>query len=260
MRKTDCHIHPLFTPFDEAACWAEIDKLLPRMDRVGIDTGCIMPLFSSLGSGWAHPGRDETAFAADMLAEIINRYRHRFYGLLWVNPYHAEDFLFPLIEESFRAGAIGGVKLLTEMNVRDEKIGELAGFLEDKDIPVLIHCFKNSFETRLYESTPSDVAYLAECHPRLRIVMAHLKGCGFRGMQEVKGLSNVWVDSSGAWPEDGYLAYTLKTLGPERVLCGSDYPGRDMAVSIGRIDSLEIPQAARENIFFKNTDRLFGRR
>jgi len=254
---TDCHVHPRFLVNDGAACDAAVAHVLACMGRAGIDRCVLTPMTVGRG-GWLYPGMDETAFTVETLAAAKRAHPGRFYSLIWVNPYHGDDFLFPLIEGSFRSGAIDGVKLLTEMNVRDERIGRLAAFLEARDIPVLIHCFYNTEGPSLFESNPSDIVYLAERHPGLRIVMAHLKGCGFRGMQEVRPYPNISVDTSGAWPEDGYLEYTMDALGSERILFGSDYPGRDMAVAAGRVESVGMPEADRDNIFYRNADRVFG--
>ena len=86
--------------------------------------------------------------------------------------------------------------------------------------------------------------------------MAHLVGCGFRGVLAVKDLPNVFVDTSGAFPEEGLIEYAVEHLGAERVLYGSDLPIRENAVKIGSILGAAIPAEAKRQIFYGNTARL----
>ena len=87
-------------------------------------------------------------------------------------------------------------------------------------------------------------------------IMAHLGGDRHRGVQYIKKHPNVSVDTAGSYQEDGYLEYALNELGPDRILYGSDYPGRDFATSLARIDSLELPTAVKEKLFAGNALRF----
>ena len=250
---TDCHVHPIYASHDEAAFAASMEALRDCMERAGIKRCCLMPLtFNALT-------RADTAFVADRLAWVRDTYPGLCFNLLHINLLHGDAFLFPLIEKLWRDGAIHGIKILNDRKVGDQRAQPLAAFLEERDIPVLIHSFYNTQGNGFGESTPADIRTLANRHPRLRIVMAHLKGCGFRGMQEIKDCPNVWVDTSGAWQEDGYFAYALEHLGPERILFGSDYPGRDMATAAARVDSVDMGGADRELVLNGNAERIFGR-
>ncbi len=76
-------------------------------------------------------------------------------------------------------------------------------------------------------------------------------------MQDIKHCPNVFVDTSGSQPEDGYLEYALKTLGADRILFGSDYPIRDIATQLGRIDSVEMCKRDREKVLSENALMFF---
>jgi predicted TIM-barrel fold metal-dependent hydrolase len=60
--------------------------------------------------------------------------------------------------------------------------------------------------------------------PNVRVIMAHLTGCGVRGVLAARDCDNLLVDTSGAAPEAGIVAYAVEKLGVERVLYGSDAP------------------------------------
>ena len=255
----DCHVHPGLTLDDRSSAEKEFGRLLDCMERVEIDKACVSPMVTGAGSTWYFPGKEHVAFSAECLAEIMENQADRFYSLLWLNPYHDVEFSVGLVRKYILEGNINGVKLWTEMNARDKKLDALVDFLELHDIPVLFHCFYHTWGKSFFESDPSDIADLAGRHPGLRIVMAHLRGCRYRGVQDIKGFPNVSIDTSGSGAEDGYLEYALKELGPDRILFGSDYPGRDFAAQRARIDTLELPPEVRNKLFCDNAVKIFGR-
>jgi predicted TIM-barrel fold metal-dependent hydrolase len=50
--------------------------------------------------------------------------------------------------------------------------------------------------------------------------MAHLCGCGYRGVEFIADFPNVYVDTSGGQAEDGFLQYAVKRIGANRLLYG----------------------------------------
>ena len=255
----DCHVHPIFIKDDIKSCEKEVEKLLDCMKRVGIDKANMIPVVVSNNDEWLFPGKGHIIFSAEFLTETIKKHPGRFFSLLWINPYLDLDFLKELVKKYILNGCINGIKLLTEMNASDERLEPLAGFLEEHDIPILFHCWYKTVGKVGFESNPSEIAYLARRHPKLRITMAHLRGCRYRGVQDIKKLPNVAVDTCGSESEDGYMEYALRELGPDRILFGSDYPGRDFATQKARIDSLELKPEMKEKIFYRNAVKFFGR-
>jgi glutamate-1-semialdehyde 2,1-aminomutase len=65
-------------------------------------------------------------------------------------------------------------------------------------------------------------------YPNLRLILAHAAR-GFNphhtilGIHALRGLSNVWFDTSGV-TDGGAIEAILQTFGPQRVLYGSDFP------------------------------------
>jgi predicted TIM-barrel fold metal-dependent hydrolase len=251
----DIHVHVSLARYDNDSCKRVTDKLLDCMERTGIDKVNLMPMMVSSGPGYFYTKKDMT-FCAEYLARIQNEYPDRFLSMLWTNPNIEISFLKGLIREYIINGPINGVKLHADMNAADRRLEPLAGFLEEHNIPVLYHCFDNVLGKYVKESDPSDIACLARKFPALRITMAHLGGDRHRGVQYIKKHPNVSVDTAGSYQEDGYLEYALNELGPDRILYGSDYPGRDFATSLARIDSLELPTAVKEKLFAGNALRF----
>jgi len=247
----DVHVHPMLR-FGNAACFDEEEaKLLDCMDRAGIEKSNAIPIATNERGFTAYTNTDVIEYMASFLYKILERNPRRFYSMIWLNPYLPMDVLSDFIRRYVLNGPFNGIKILYEMKVSDRKFEPLAAFMEKYDVPVLIHAWYNNFQAYA-ECEPCDIACLAGKFPGLRILMAHLRGSRFRGVQDIKKHKNVSIDTCGSESEDGYLAYALKELGPERVVYGSDYPGRDFSASIGRIESLDMPDEVREKIFSQN--------
>ena len=249
--KTDIHVHPILKPGDRSGFETETALLIDCMDRAGIDRANIIPIMYDVVL-------DEEAieFLASYLIPALARHPDRFFGMLWLNPLLPIGYLSDTVKKYIIDGPVHGVKLLCELNASDERMEPLAAFLEEYGVPVLIHSWYNNLSANKNESAPRDVARLAAKFPALKIVMAHLRGAGFRGVQDIKKHPNVSIDTSGSESEDGYLAYALRELGPDRVLFGTDYPGRDFSAAIGRIESVEISRGDRDMIFNSNAEKF----
>ena len=100
------------------------------------------------------------------------------------------------------------------------------------------------------------MADLAKRFPRVRLIFAHMGGIRQRGILDIKDLDNVAVETSGSQPEEGLVEYAVRRLGSERVYYGSDWPCRDLGTQIGRILDADVGDADKDNIFFRNAQRL----
>ena len=101
-------------------------------------------------------------------------------------------------------------------------------------------------------------AALARRHPDVKIIMAHLTGCCFRGVREAKGCANLYIDTSGGYPEEGLVEYAAEHLGADHVLYGSDLPIRENTVTIGRILGARLSVADKQKMLYGNTARLLN--
>lgn len=244
----DLHVHLNLEKDDEGSSGAAVGKLLDCMDRVGVRKANIIPMVVKNGGHLDFLNERSTLFCAEFLNKAVNKHKNRLFSMIWLNPYLETGFLRDIIRKYVIGGYINGVKLLTEMNASDKRLEPLAALLEEYDIPLLYHCWYKTVGKGYSESDPSEISRLAGKFPGLRIVMAHLGGCRCRGVQEIKKHKNVLIDTSGSFYEDGYLEYALKELGPDRVLFGSDYPGRDMAAQMSRIYSVEMKPEDRRKL------------
>jgi hypothetical protein len=253
----DMHIHPMLNRRDPEGWRARTDELIDCMGRAGVDKANVVPMLTGGAGLSSYYTESCVTFLADSIVKMISGNGDRFFSMIYVNPFLDTGFLTDIVKKYILNGPVNGIKLLAEMLASDERLEPFAAFLEKNGVPVLYHSWYNNNQGYT-ESKPCDIAALAAKFPGLRITMAHMRGARFRGIQDIKKHKNVWVDTSGSECEDGYLEYTLRELGPDRIIHGSDYPGRDLATARGRIESLDVPAEVREKIFARNAERFIS--
>jgi predicted TIM-barrel fold metal-dependent hydrolase len=125
------------------------------------------------------------------------------------------------------------------------------------NVPVLQHSWsQTNIRQRRFHSDPADTALLARRFPQVQVIMAHLTGCGFRGVLEAKGIPNLVIDTSGGLPEANLVEYAVEHLGADHVVYGSDLPIRETATTMGRILGSEISDDAKRRILYGNAKRI----
>lgn len=179
-------------------------------------------------------------------------------GFCHLNPSHPAEFQRAEIRRVFAHPAFLGVKLECSLNCRKPELDPIMEELEAQGRILLHHCWYKATGNCPEESNPSDIAHLARRFPRVTIVMAHLAGCGIRGVEMIADCPNVLVDTSGGQPEAGFIEYAVRRLGAERIVYGSDAPCRDFAAQTAKVEEAEISDADRELIFHGNTERILG--
>jgi hypothetical protein len=124
-------------------------------------------------------------------------------------------------------------------------------------VPVLQHTWSmTNIRKRNLHSDPEDTAALARRHPNVQVIMAHLTGCGYRGVLEAKGVDNLVVDTSGGYPEAAILDFALEHLGADHVVYGSDLPIRETAITLARITGTAMSADERAKILYGNARRI----
>ncbi len=247
----DIHVHPRLD--DEPLHTAE--KLLRLGSEAGIER--MLLLGDVLRFGY-DPGPEQVVRINDLTIDLVQRWPQRFDGLCFLNPAHPAGFLHKEIERCMAIQGFHGIKLEVAVNARDPRLDAIMAELEQRQAFLLHHAWYKTVGKAHQESTPADIADLASRWPRVRIVMAHLTAAGHRGVQDIKPYPNVLVDTSGSQPFAGIVEYGVHQLGAERLLFGSDAPGRDFGVQMGRIMGADITDADRQLILQTNAKRLLG--
>lgn len=149
-----------------------------------------------------------------------------------------------------------GIKLWVARRATDPGLDPILRRAVELGVPVLQHAWIKTTGNLEGESFPADVADLARRHPQAQIIMAHLNGCGLRGLEDVADCPNVVIDTSGGDPESGVVEAAVERLGRHRIAFGSDAPGRHFAVQLGKVLGADLPEAVKRDILWNNAARL----
>ena len=141
-----------------------------------------------------------------------------------------------------------GVKLHTigqRLDPDDPGLRPLFDLCSRRSLPVIAHCGPDRHGRDF--ATPAAFAPVLRRFPSLPLVLAHLGGAAWRDVPALAAehpgvrfdLSEIvsWTGSERGPSEEG-LAALVRTVGPERVLFGSDFPWYDPAEVVARVEAL----------------------
>jgi predicted TIM-barrel fold metal-dependent hydrolase len=186
--------------------------LLDAMDSNGIDAAIVQPF----------PGCGDPRAAHDAIANLAVQRPGRIWGLASMNPHVGEDAYRREIERCVRDLRFVGVKLHTIGHAVNPtgrigaRVFEAAALFR---APVMIHTGPG-----VPFALPAAALPLARRYPDLPIVLAHA-GHGIFTAEAVAVASacpNVMLETSWCTPQA--IRGMVRSLGPDRVLFGSDMP------------------------------------
>ncbi len=110
----------------------------------------------------------------------------------------------------------------------------------------------------------AEMRYLADRFPDTTIVFPHLGGSRneiFERIDIVARHKNAYIDISGSGHERvGILERAVKEIGARRVLYGSDFTINEPGGVIARVRNAFLTEEEREDILFRNVERLLAER
>lgn len=256
MRIIDAHLHPDRFHDDGSGPFRSPEYLIRYMDSLGVEKA--MALGDVLQYG-PLPTKAQISSINDSNWSLLESYSHRLVGLCFIHSYQDAAFIRSEIERCVVNGPFVSIKC-EYPNAAGEHLDKLMPVAEEFGLVVLQHAWDISWrpERRDLQSDPADVAALARRYPNVKILMAHLTGCGLRGMREIAACPNVWTDTSGSQAFSRIIEDAVSILGSERILFGSDYPMRDLAPQLGRILDADLTETDRQKILADNAIQLFG--
>jgi predicted TIM-barrel fold metal-dependent hydrolase len=217
----------------------------------------VVNLGDVIGFGY-HPTPEQIQRINDETAASVVAFPDLFIGFCHVNPEHPSDFSVAEIERCVRERGFRGVKLEATVVARDARLDPVMEAARRLGVPVLHHAWYQAVRETEGESTPADIADLASRFPDVPVIMAHLGGARIRGVLDVRPRENVVVDTSGSQPMGELVEYAVATIGADRIVYGSDAPGRDFSAQLGRVLGARIGDADRRKILAGNAARILG--
>lgn len=172
-----------------------------------------------------------------------------------------------LLGECDRIAGLGllGVKFHPEyqqFGILEERLNPLWDKLESLKFPALFHAGSDiGFMGQAPHSRPADFALLAERHPGLTIICAHLGG--WRNWDEVESDlagAPVYLDTSFSkcWMTDQeQFERIIRKHGVSKVLFGTDSPWSPLDCALREIEETGLTDEEKAAIFYGNAAEIF---
>lgn len=227
-------------------------RLIHFADRLDIARLCVY-----MGFPWSkNPTPEQLRSENDQVIQALSHWHHRAFGFAYASAEHVDASLRE-IDRLVAEGPMVGVKLWVAGKCSHESIDPIIRRATELDAVVFQHTwFKTDGSQLAGESTPLDLAELAQRHPRARLICGHTGGTWELGIRAVRAAGNVSVDLAGSDPTAGLTEMAVRELGAGRVLYGSDAPGRSFASQLAKVTGAQIPERARQMILGQNLRRL----
>lgn len=242
-----CHISGISGDTPEA----RLRSLLSYADRMGIARVCIY-----MGMDWDYdPSPEKMRQENDEVLRAISKFPDRAFGFVYLNPKHTQASLDEL-SRCVRDGPMVGVKLWVAEHCNAPSLDPILERATELKAIVFQHTWLKITGNLPGESTPQELAELAARHPRATIVCGHTGGDWEQGIAAIRACPNIYADLAGGDPAAGFTEMAVRELGAERVLYGSDAPGRSFASQLAKVHGADISDAHKRLIFAQNLKRL----
>ena len=257
----DAHAH-FHHPGSGRGDWARVNESrLCAGERIGV-TYHVASILGSYGhtSPTYFPSPADASAGNDAMAALAAADQARIRWYVTVNPNHTGHALDEIARGVGR-GAIG-IKLLASRRADDPLLDPICELAGEHGLPMLHHVWQH--RTRDWPnqdiSDGRDLARLAERHPRVSFILAHLGGGGdwAHTLPAVRDVPNVFPDLSGSGVDRGMLDAALHVLGARRLLWACDLTMETGLAKLRALDVLGLPAADLADIRWRNAARLFG--
>lgn len=257
LRKFDVHNHVMQDVHLPDADWSRVDDLVAAAENLGIERlYCSRPITGGVMADIA-----EVRAVNDSVLAAMKRHPKLIFGYCFVQPGNGAAALDEI--ERCLDGGMMGVKLYNQFRYRDPMVYPIAERCVDRKIPFLGHSAHltdaRSLAAQPNTSDSLDFCALSLRYPELMLILGHVNGGGdwqwaIKGLRECP---NVYVDTSGSVLEDDTIEMCVRELGHRRILFATDMT---MEGGVGKILSAELTDEQREDIFWRNFQRILDRR
>lgn len=236
----DAHTHN--NPYTSLGLAADTpEAFLEILDHYGIDVA----LLSCCWSGSSAADRNEYAYAT------AKAYPNRVRMVVILDPKREKDLVKTFHFWVDERGAVG-LKIHCDTSNTPYDDPGFAPLLAEAGrigIPVTMHTGKKAW---------SSVETVARRYPGTTFALGHFGNCKWpEAIALAKECPNVYLETGGILFEEEAIARMAGELGSRRVIYGSDLIVVDPAVSIGFIQYAPIGDEEKEDIFWRNANRVW---
>jgi len=209
-----------------------------------------------MGMKWSYdPSPADFRKQNDEVLAAIKKFPDRAFGFVYLNPKHPRESLDEL-NRCVADGPMVGVKLWVAMRANSPQLDPIVERATELKAVIFQHTWLKVMGNLPGESTPMDLAALAARHPNAKIICGHTGGDWEQGIRAVRAQKNISVDLGGGDPVAGMTEMAVRELGADRVIYGSDAPGRSFASQLAKVHGADIADDAKQKILGANLKRL----
>lgn len=197
-------------------------------------------------------GNDAMLAIAAAHADVVRMY-------VMVNP-NFTDHALAEVERCVVHGAIG-IKLAASRRADDPLLDPVAELAAARGLPILHHIWQHRRHDVAGQdaSDGADLARLAERHPGVAFILAHIGGGGdYRHtFAVVRDVPNVHLDLSGSGVDRGMLDGALAAVGAERLIWGSDLTMETGLAKLWALGAIGLTADEIADIRWRTAARIF---
>ena len=227
----------------------DIAHMLHNMDTAGVDRACINCIIHS-----------DARRGNDIVARAVEQHPDRFVGVAFVTPHYPDEAIREL-ERAFDLLGMKFLKIYPDYFGRPQDDPAYAPILEwanERGLVIMCHAYYPPLGEGP-ATVPKRYETLTTRYPRVTWVMAHQGDRGSPAVIEAaRALPNIYLETCGSGCVNGGVQRVVESVGPDRVLYGSDYLLFDMRAQIGKIVTADISEEAKRKILGLNAARLLG--
>jgi predicted TIM-barrel fold metal-dependent hydrolase len=183
-----------------------------------------------------------------------------FKGYFVFNPHYYKKIGNDVLDSFFRDDFFIGFKLLPsywEVAVTDERYNAVWEYADQYRLPVLVHTWQGQFDE------PSLLEKITRKYKNAFFLLGH-SGGNDAGRQQAVSLAqkrkNVYLEFCGSFGSTIDWIETIKEVGFDRVVFGSDAGMHDQAWEIGRLLSIPLPDIKLRPVLGENFLKILKKR
>jgi predicted TIM-barrel fold metal-dependent hydrolase len=247
----DAHLH---CPSESGNVWQwypvtrTFEEFARYLDRAGVERGII-------NSVRCQEAKTASEFIAGNreVARYVEKYKGRFLGACVVNPLFIDEALREIEDCHKQFGFVW--------------VGELCNYMAPfqytiKEFELLVQQVVKLNMVLDVHTELEEMEYIIQKFPQATIVFPHFGDSHesehiFKRIDLVARHPNCYLDTSGYGHDRvGMLEYAMKTVGPERVLFGSDFSINEPGCIIARIENSFLTEEQKRKVFSENLQIL----
>lgn len=237
-----------------------VENVLNWMNKLGVDSSVVLTVAQT---------PNEVSRCNDWNAKLMQNYPDKFLGFANVYPPNIKEALAELDRAITKLNLVG-LKLHPEVqrfSMDDPSVITILERAKEYDIPVIFHVASPAYRPfpshlggfaqeivdmeSLYSKSTSLRKIIPSYNSR-KLIAAHMGGLYWPEVER----SNISFQTTGACVEA--IEYAYLSVGPDKILYGSDFPFFDPAEEIAKIKRAHIPEDAKKKILGENIKNMLS--